>query len=89
MQKTDYFLGIHGAGITLGIFLPKNSIIHEIKYKKEPNRPIILGKLTGHKVYSEFMNVSIKLENSRENVYIKGEKLVQSVLKNMEENHYF
>ena len=31
MRSTDYLLGIHGAGLSLSIFLPKNAILHEIR----------------------------------------------------------
>ena len=35
MKNTDYFIGIHGAGLALSIFMPNNSILHEIlPYKK-------------------------------------------------------
>ena len=35
MKKTDYFIGVHGAGLSLSIFMPKQSIFQEIlPYKK-------------------------------------------------------
>ena len=30
MRDTDYLIGIHGAGLSLSIFLPKKSILHNI-----------------------------------------------------------
>ena len=30
MRKTDYLVGIHGAGLCLSIFMPNESIVHEI-----------------------------------------------------------
>ena len=34
MRKTDYLIGIHGAGLSLSIFMPTHSILHEILPKK-------------------------------------------------------
>ena len=77
MQKTNYLLGIHGAGMFLSIFLPQNSIAHEIKSKNRetPNRPQIAGILSGHKYNSDFVNVDIK-------------NLEKKVLKILTENNF-
>jgi hypothetical protein len=34
MRKTDYLVGIHGAGLFLSVFMPNKSILHEITSKK-------------------------------------------------------
>ena len=59
MQKTNYFIRIHGAGMLVSIFLSHKSIAHEIKSKDRitPNRPQIVGILSGHKFYSDFIKV--------------------------------
>ena len=30
MRKTDYYIGVHGAGLFLSVFMPTTSILHEI-----------------------------------------------------------
>ena len=52
-KRANYLLGIHGAGMFLSIFLPQKSIAHENKSKERrtPNRPQIVGILSGHKYY--------------------------------------
>ena len=90
MQKTDYFLGIHGAGIFLSIFLPNKSIVHEIKSKKKftPNRPQIAGILSGHKVYSDFVKITIRIIDTQEMYFIDKNDLVKKVIKNMKEINF-
>ena len=91
MQKTDYFLGIHGAGIFLSIFLPSKSIVHEIKSKERltPNRPQIAAIISGHKVYSDFFNIIIKKIEFQETYFVDKNELTKRVIKIMKENNFF
>ena len=90
MQKTDYFMGIHGAGLFLSIYLPKGAIVHEIKSKLKivPNRPQIIGILSGHKFYSDFINIEIKNEDFQEKYYIDVKDLTEKILKHMKDNNF-
>ena len=90
MQKTNYFLGIHGAGIFLSIFLPTKSIVHEIKSKERytPNRPQIAGIMSGHKVYSDFVKIKIRLIDFQEMYFIDKNDLTEKVIKIMKENDF-
>ena len=90
MQKTNYLLGIHGAGMFLSIFLPLKSIAHEIKSKdrKTPNRPQIAGILSGHKYYSDFVNIDIKNINFQEKYFVDLNDLVKKVIKILTENTF-
>ena len=91
MEKTDYFLGIHGAGIFLSIYLPSHAIVHEIKskIKKVPNRPQIIAILSGHKVYSDFIKIKIKNNDFQEKYFINKQDLAQRVVYIMKENNFF
>jgi len=90
MQKTDYLLGIHGAGMFLSIFLPQKSIAHEIKSRKRrtPNRPQIAGILSGHKYYSDFINVDIKNLDFQEKYFVDLNDLEKKVFKILTENNF-
>ena len=35
MRQTDYLIGVHGAGLSLSIFMPSNAILYEILPKKK------------------------------------------------------
>ena len=49
MKKTDYLIGIHGAGLSLSIFMPNNSILHEILPAKNMKVLALMSILSGHK----------------------------------------
>ena len=91
IQKTDYFMGIHGAGLFLSIYLPKGAIVHEIKskLKRVPNRPQIIGILSGHKFYSDFVKIEIKNEDFQEKYYIDVKDLTKKMLRHMKDNNFF
>jgi hypothetical protein len=91
MQKTNYFLGIHGAGMFLSIFLPHKSIAHEIKSKDRltPNRPQIASILSGHKFYSDFIKVDIKNLDFQEKYFVDINDLEKKVFKILIENNFF
>lgn len=90
MQKTNYFLGIHGAGMFLSIFLPRKSIAHEIKSKdrKTLNRPQIAGILSGHKYYSDFVKIVIKNLDFQEKYFVDLNDLEKKVFKILIENNF-
>ena len=88
MQKTNYLLGIHGAGMFLSIFLPSKSIAHEIKSRKSPNRPQIAGILSGHKYYSTFAKIDIKNLDFQEKYFVDLNDLEKKVLKILTENNF-
>ena len=90
MQKTDYFLGIHGAGMFLSIFLPHKSIAHEIKRRKSntPNRPQIAAILSGHKYYSDYINIKIKKLDFQEKYFVDLNDLEKKVFKILTENNF-
>ena len=88
MQKTDYFLGVHGAGLMLSIFLPPHSIVHEIKNKNEMNNLQILSILSGHKCYSDLIEADIRNINDSEYLFFNPHVIAKKVLKNMKKNKF-
>ena len=49
MRKTDYLIGVHGAGLSLSIFMPSHSVLHEILPKKSIKVLILMSTLAGIK----------------------------------------
>ena len=49
MRKTDYLIGVHGAGLSLSIFMPSHSVLHEILPKKNIKVLILMSTLAGIK----------------------------------------
>ena len=88
IRNTDYFVGIHGAGLSLGIFLPKESIYHEIL--KDKNIPVLalMSSLSGHKTYVDILKATSNFNDGNENVYFDEEIFVKSVLTHMKDNNF-
>ena len=63
MRKTDYFVGIHGAGLTLAIFAPKHCIFHEVLHSYNMNGLLLMASLSGHKTYSDIVSSQTKFIN--------------------------
>ncbi len=89
MKKTDYFVGIHGAGLSLAIFMPNNSILHEILPSERNEILALMSILSGHKTYSEIIKNEIKNGNDTENVFFNVSDFEQKVLKHMKENNFY
>ena len=68
IKNTDYLVGIHGAGLSLSIFLPKNSILHEVLHSDNLKVLSMMSKMSGHITYSDIINAEVK--NIRGNEYI-------------------
>ena len=88
MKNTDYFIGVHGAGLALSIFMPKNSILYEICPYKKNHLLLLMSKLSGHKSYSDIIKNKIIELNQNEYIFFDGISFIQSVLKNMKKNQF-
>ena len=89
MRKTDYLIGIHGAGLSLSIFMPYESILHEILPFKCNSLLTLMSTLSGHVTYSDFIRNKIKKVNENENIFLMPEIFVKSVLYHMIQNNFF
>ena len=88
-RNTDYLVGVHGAGLSLNIFLPKNSIFHEIVKKK--NIPVftVMSSLSQHVTYFDELKAESKNEDGKEFLTFNEDAFVESVLAHMKENNFF
>lgn len=84
MRKTDYFIGIHGAGLVLSIFLPKESILDEIL----SNMPGLssMSRLSGHKTYTDYISHNIKVIEDNNNFFFDANDFVRTIKENMKLN---
>ena len=60
MKKTDYLIGVHGAGLSLSIFMPYQSIVYEILPKENIKVLRLMSALSGHKVYFDIIKSELK-----------------------------
>ena len=88
MRNTDYFIGVHGAGLSLSIFMPNKSILHEIHPYKKNQLLLLMSKLSGHKSYSDIIKSKIEVIDRNEYIFFDESELVKTVLKHMNQNYF-
>ena len=86
MRKTDYFVGMHGAGLTLAIFAPKNVVFHEVLPKSNMNGLRFMAATSGHRTYSDIISSSINRNDGNENVSFNVDIFCNKVISHMKEN---
>ena len=86
MRKTDYLVGIHGAGLCLSAFMSYGSILQEILPWKTISVVTMMSALSGHITYSDIIRSK---ENKKTNISFKPEIFAKSVLNHMIENNFF
>ena len=89
MRNTDYFIGMHGAGISLSIFLPKNAIVHEVSISNKRYLIRVMASMSGHITYSDIIKSNINHADGNENISLDEDDFSKSVLSNMKKNKFF
>lgn len=81
MRKTNYLIGVHGAGLSLSIFMPPNSVLYEILPKHNIKSLLIMSGLSGHKVYSDIIKSEKKVINNNDVYFFDSNEFIKNVLK--------
>lgn len=89
MRKTDYLIGIHGAGLCLSVFMPSESILHEILPKKYNSLITLMSTLSGHVTYSDLIKYKKNNYGGNENLFFEPDDFVKNVLNHMLQNNFF
>ena len=89
MRKTDYYIGVHGAGLFLSVFLPTTSILHEISLKRKTNNLLLMSFLSGHRTFCDIWDAPVVTKDESEYVYFDPDSVAKSVLKHMNEENFF
>ena len=89
MRKTDYLVGIHGAGLCLSVFMPYDSILHEIIPKKYISVVTLMSSLSGHITYSDLIKNKKSIDDGNEKIFFEPKSFAKSVLKHMLQNNFF
>ena len=89
MRKTDYYLGVHGAGLFLSVFLPTSSILHEISLQKKTNNLLLMSSLSGHRFFTDiFRNATVEEIDGSGYVFFNGRLVAYKVLEHMNETNF-
>ena len=86
-RKTDYFLGIHGAGLALSIYTPNHCIFHEFLPRHNMNGLALMASLSGHKRYSDILPSIEKYDDTNQYFYFSVDIFAKTVLEHMKENN--
>ena len=89
IRKTDYLVGIHGAGLSLSIYMKKSAILHEILPAENLKVLVLMSALSGHRTYSDIIKAEIRYDEGLEKVYFDIIDFSNNVKKHMEENDFF
>ena len=89
MRSTDYLTGLHGAGLTLSMFLPTNSIYHEFHIYDFTSVLGIVSNLSGHKSYVDKVKNTVNNINGNQMVYFDEDDFANRILQRMKENNFF
>ena len=87
MYKTDYFVGIHGAGLVLSIFAPKNVIIHELLNRNNMNGLMLMASTSGHIRYSDVIRSVRENDGGFEKIFFNKIQFSEKVIYHMKENN--
>ena len=86
MRKTDYLIGVHGAGLALSIFMPFQSVLYEILPKKNLKVLVLMSALSGHKIYSDILKSEHKIINNNDIYFFNIKEFANKALKHINEN---
>ena len=88
IKSTDYLIGMHGAGLSLSMFLPHNSFLHEVRHTKMIDVLCLMGALSGHRTFSEEIKNSVSSVNGNQMVTFDEDDFVNHILQHMKENKF-
>ena len=86
LRKTEYYIGIHGAGLCLSIFAPNHCIFHEVLPRPNMNGLLLMASLSEHKTYSDIIDAHIEYEHKNEMVFFNEDEFVQNVIEHLKES---
>jgi hypothetical protein len=88
-RKSDYFVGIHGAGLCLSIYAPNKCVLHEVLPKYNMNGLLLMASLSGHKTYSDIIESQTKQIDENEYIFFNTDEFADKVIQAMKESNLF
>ena len=89
MRNTDYLIGIHGAGLSLSIFMPSQSVLYEIRAENNSKVLMLMSALSGHKVYSDIIKSELKIIDTNEVFFFDIDDFGEKAYKQIKDNDQF
>ena len=83
MRNTDYFIGVHGAGLFLGIFTPNHCPFHEVLSAPNMNGLLLMGALSVHKTFSDIIQANNRKIEGSDYIFFNEDAFVNRILQRM------
>ena len=88
-RSSDYFIGVHGAGLFLTIFTPAHCINHEILNVPNMNGLRLMSRMSGHKTYSNILEANIKKIDGISYLFFDLNAFGNCIINTMKQNNFF
>ena len=88
-RNSDYFIGVHGAGLFLTIFTPRHCINHELLSSTNMNGLRLMSSMSGHKTYSNILKANVKTIDESYYIFFDLNAFSDCIIKRMKENNFF
>ena len=88
-RKSDYFIGIHGAGLFLTVFTPSHCINHEILSRPNMNGLILMSSLSGHITYSHILSAENKIIDGKSYIFLNLDNFAEKIINKMKRHNFF
>lgn len=83
-----YLIGVHGAGLSLSIFMDNKSILYEVLPKKNIKVLLLMSALSGHKTYSDVLDSELKVIDNNDVFFFDINEFSKNVLDYIKENGF-
>ena len=88
MRSTDYLIGLHGAGMSLSIFLPHKSIFNEFEHENITSVLGLMSAISGHITYTDYIKSSKSNIDGLEKIELDENEFIDRVIAHMKENNF-
>ena len=88
-KNSDYFIGVHGAGLFLTIFTPRHCINHEILSSSNMNGLRLMSSMSGHKTYTNILKANVKTIDKSHHIFFDLNDFSNTIIKRMKENKFY
>ena len=88
VRNTDYFVGMHGCGLSLMMFMPHNSIYHEVQQRQIRSQLCVMSALSGHRTFVDVLKNNITTVEGNEVITFDEDEFARKVLEHMKESNF-
>lgn len=88
INRTDFFIGIHGAGLTLAVYAPKHTIFQEIYHSPNVDWLRFLAVVSGHRSFKDHIRNRVE-HDGNEQVHFDIDDFVNLIKRRINEVDFY